>query len=576
MKKLILLAAFTILLGVTSHAQIQNLFDFEFNNDLQDPAFYEQLVEDGTFIYGMTEYGGIHNSGGIYRVKPDGTDFLKLHDFDWDNITNGSRPQGGLTLVGSILYGMTTEGGANNDGCIFKINTDGSGFTILHNFEYATSGKSPKGTLTYYGGMLYGTATEGGTPPLTPDEHYGTLFRLNTDGSSFTVLYNFSYLSGANPYGKLTPDGNLLYGTLSYGAGESSTGCLYKFDLSDNSFTVLHVFEYPTGATPYGSLTKVGNYLYGTASNGNYPNDAGVIFKFNLINSAYIVVHGFSGDYGRPMGNLVQSGDKLYFINHGSGYVSSYVCELDMANSDAVTLLIDLEHETYYANHSQTGGSVLVIGNLLYATVANGPSEYGFMFSITKSGTEFTRRLIFKGTSDGQFPEGNLIAEGGYFYGMTPEGGAGEQGCIFRINHDGTGYTKLFDFNGINGRKPYGSLLYNEGALYGTASEGGDNGYGCVFRINPDGSGFTILHHFNEIIDGSGPRGNLILSDGILYGTTSYGPSGVEGAIFKINTDGTGFGTLHSFNYNTDGGYPIGSLIKSGNKLFGMTPERRP
>jgi len=124
----------------------------------------------------MTEYGGAHNSGGIYRVKPDDTDFLKLHDFDWDNTTNGSLPQGGLTLVGSVLYGMTTEGGTHNDGCIFKTNTDGSGFTVLHNFAYASSGKSPKGTLTLTGGMLYGTANEGGTT------YYGTLFRLDTDG----------------------------------------------------------------------------------------------------------------------------------------------------------------------------------------------------------------------------------------------------------------------------------------------------------------------------------------------------------------------------------------------------------
>jgi len=565
MKKLILLAAFAIALGVSGHAQIQKIFDFEFNNDLQDPAFYEQPVEDGTYIYGMTEYGGAHNSGGIYRVKPDGTDFLKLHDFYESSLTNGSRPQGGLTLVGSVLYGMTTEGGVNNDGCIFKINTDGSGFAVLHNFEYATSGGNPKGTLTLTGGMLYGTANEGGTA------YYGTLFRLDTDGSDFEVLYNFDLTSGSRPFGRVTPDGNLLYGTLSEGAGESSTGCLYKFDLSDNTFTVLHVFEYLTGATPYGSVTKVGNYLYGTASNGSYPSDGGVIFKFNLVNSAYNVVNGFSGDYGKPVGDMVQSGSKLYFIAKGSVYVSSYVCELDI-NTEIVTRLLDLENQTYGANHSQTNGSVLVIGNLLYVTGSGGPSGHGYMFSISKTGSEFIKRLIFRGTANGRFPEGNLIALGGYFYGMTPEGGTGEQGCIFRINQDGTGYTKLFDFNGINGRKPYGSLLYNEGALYGTASEGGDNGYGCVFRINPDGSGYTILHHFSEF-EGNSPRGNLILSDGILYGTTNYGYSLITGTLFKINTDGTGFETLHSFNYDTDGGYPIGSLIKSGNKLFGMTPS---
>jgi uncharacterized repeat protein (TIGR03803 family) len=568
MRNLLLIAVISFLNAWPAMAQVQNLFSFGYDNDLQDPAYHEQLVEDGTYIYGMTEYGGTNGSGGVYRVKPDGTDYEKLHDFDWEDPQNGSHPVGGLLLDGNVLYGMTREGGTNNDGCIFRINTNGTGFTILHNFDYATTGSDPKGTLILHNGLLYGTAHEGGTPPETPDEHYGTLFRLNTDGSGFTVLYNFQYATGGNPLGKLTPDGNVLYGTLSYG-GPDSQGSLYKFDLSNSTFTVLHDFSYATGASPRGSVTRTGDYLYGTAVYGNYPNSAGVVYRYNINTDIYEVLHGFEGDYGKPTGDMVPSGDKLYFMCEGSGYVSGYVCALDI-NTNEVTQLISLEHETYQANHSRTGGSVLVMGNLLYVTVSGGPSQHGFMFSITKTGQDFTKRLIFRGTTDGRFPEGNLVAQGGYFYGMTPEGGAEEQGCIFRINQDGSGYTKLFDFDGSNGRKPFGSLLYYNGSFYGTASEGGDYGYGIVFTINPDGSGYNILHHFNES-DGSTPMDNLMVEAGVLYGTTRTGEYNSDGTLFRLNTDGTGFATLVDFDYEITGGYPEGSLVKSGNKLFGMT-----
>jgi hypothetical protein len=47
---------------------------------------------------------------------------------------NGSLPEGNLTLGGTTLYGMTSMGGAydvlNRWGTIFKIETDGSGFTV--------------------------------------------------------------------------------------------------------------------------------------------------------------------------------------------------------------------------------------------------------------------------------------------------------------------------------------------------------------------------------------------------------------------------------------------------------------
>src|SRR5438105_11601035 len=46
--------------------------------------------------------------------------------------------------------------------------------------------------------------------------------------------------------------------------------------------------------------------------------------------------------------------------------------------------------------------------------------------------------------------------------------------------------------------------------------------------------------------DGAFPSSSLLLSGGTLYGTTAAGRSGM-GTLFKVNTDGSGFTTLHTF-----------------------------
>jgi len=41
-----------------------------------------QLVSDGTWLYGMTSGGGKYSDGIIYKIKPDGSLYTKLMDFD--------------------------------------------------------------------------------------------------------------------------------------------------------------------------------------------------------------------------------------------------------------------------------------------------------------------------------------------------------------------------------------------------------------------------------------------------------------------------------------------------------------
>ena len=60
--------------------------------------------------------------------------------------------------------------------------------------------------------------------------------------------------------------------------------------------------------------------------------------------------------------------------------------------------------------------------------------------------------------------------------------------------------------------------------------------------------------------------GSLLLAANTLYGTASSGGSRGAGTVFTLNTDGTGFRTLH--NFGNEGWHPEGGVIISGNTLL--------
>jgi uncharacterized repeat protein (TIGR03803 family) len=57
--------------------------------------------------------------------------------------SDGSEPRAALILSGNALYGTAYSGGSANNGTVFKINTDGTGFTNLHSLNYAIDGANP-------------------------------------------------------------------------------------------------------------------------------------------------------------------------------------------------------------------------------------------------------------------------------------------------------------------------------------------------------------------------------------------------------------------------------------------------
>ena len=371
--------------GITLLHEFSGAFS---RNDGCDPAG-SLIVSDST-LYGMTSGGGgdaHNNTGVVFKMNADGTGYSHLHEFAWGAV-DGMHPYGSLILSGSTLYGMTSEGGSHNKGVVFKVNTDGTGYGILHNFTgYTDDGAQPWGSLTLSGSTLYGMTSEGGS------HNKGVVFELNTDGTGYGLLREFAGgdNDGAAPQGSLIVSGSTLYGVTPRGGG-SDEGVVFKMNTDGSGFDLLHTFSEPGTNImpgPTGSLVLSGSTLYGMAAyGGDY--GGGVIFELNTDGTGYGYLHEFAGapdDGRRPCDSLVLSGSTLYGMTPqgGDDYVLEYgvVFELNTDGSG-----FGLLHE--FAGGADDGerpwGSLVISDSTLYGMTARGGDyDYGVVFSMSSS-----------------------------------------------------------------------------------------------------------------------------------------------------------------------------------------------
>ena len=213
----------------------------------------------------------------------------------------------------------------------------------------------------------------------------------------------------------------------------------------------------------------------------------------------------------------------------------------------------------------------------LYGTTVDGGSHgSGTVFRVSPDGTGFTTLFSFNITNGWRPRAGLIQAPDGTLFGTTSLGGAFGNGTVFRLQPDGSEFATLVDFNGTNGGYPEGALaLGADGSLYGTTTGGGEAGGGTLFRVLADGSGFATLLNFSAA-SGRASRAGLVAGpDGALYGETAAAGPGGSGTVFKVNTDGTGFATLTSFNV-TNGANPVGLILGRDGLLYGTTSAGGP
>ena len=129
----------------------------------------------------------------------------------------------------------------------------------------------------------------------------------------------------------------------------------------------------------------------------------------------------------------------------------------------------------------------------------------------------------------------------------------------------------FFSFNGQDGGYSYAALIQAaNGNFYGTTAYGGTNGQGAVFCLTTNGA-VSILASFTDYLNGSYPKAALVQgADGNFYGTTEYGGSNSYGTVFEVTPAGA-LTTLHAFDYS-DGDYPCAALVLGADgRLYGVT-----
>jgi len=403
-------------LSLTSFAQYTKLHDFNIVPDGRNP--HGSLISDGTFLYGMTYQGGINNLGTIFKIMPDGTAYAKLLEFDGS--ANGSHPLGSLLFDGTFFYGMTQEGGTNNLGVIFKVKPDGTGFVKLFDFASASNGYSPSGSLISDGIFLYGVAIDGGT------NNVGTIFKIKPDGTGFAKLFDFAGgTNGSNPVGDLITDGTFLYG-MTYQGGTSNLGTVYKIKPDGTGFVKLLDFAGATnGYYPKASLISDGTFLYGMTYGGGV-NGFGTVFKIMPDGTGYSKLLDFDNiSTGRyPQGSLISSGSFLYGMTEDGGINDKGTIFKIKPDGTGFSKLQDF---SFAANGALPLGNLISDGSFLYGmTEDGGVNAVGTIFKYALANTfptitSFTpisgpigTSVVITGTNFSATPSGNIV-----FFGAT-------------------------------------------------------------------------------------------------------------------------------------------------------------
>lgn len=214
-------------------------------------------------------------------------------------------------------------------------------------------------------------------------------------------------------------------------------------------------------------------------------------------------------------------------------------------------------------------------GTWIYDVCSREENSYGAIYKIKPDGTGYTRIYSFGTSTNGVSPCGSLILSGDTLFGTVNTGGKDDKGCVFAIKTDGTNYTKIVDFTGQTGiapgANPFGGLVLYHDTIYGTASKGGTNNYGIIYKVKRDGTGFTVLKNLEATGTPRSPESGLIRQGNVLYGQTTSGGTFNYGCIYKITTSGS-YSSIYSFNNADVWGYlPMGMPLLKDNVLYGVT-----
>ena len=331
---------------------------------------------DGT-LYGTATQTRLTTGGSgpgtVFKVNPDGTGFAVLHEFAFDYergiAPDGSAPEAIMVLDGRTLYGTTSSGGSNYSGTVFKLDVDTTNFSVLW-WLTSSVGQNPQGDMVLDNGTLWAPAAYGGNPGSQ-----GTIFKMSTNGSNFSTIHYFYGPDGRQPMA-LIKSGNLLYGTTINCSpdGIHWVGNVFRME-TNGSGEIEYIFGTLDGQHPNDGLVLAGTNLFGVTTQGG-SNNCGTIYRISTNIDGFVALHHFTPSEGRPAGKIALRDENIYGVTQNGGMWEVGLIYRFNLNSRQFTVL---KHFQGGETDGDNPTGLMLYGNTLYgATMMGGTNASGF------------------------------------------------------------------------------------------------------------------------------------------------------------------------------------------------------
>lgn len=510
------------------------------------------IVKHDSGIIATASVGGNFNCGTIFRAQATTTS-QAVHFTGQTGQFKGASPSGALVVDdANFVWGVTTRGGLNDAGTIYRFNPNTGAFVTVLEFGAMVAGgndimgRNPTIGLVKDGnGMLWGIS--GGSPAI--------IYMLNPVNGLPQAVTAVSPTEaqqlGLTPSGELAFDGvDSLWGATVDG-GPSGLGRVYKVNQHTGSVTVVANLTGNAGPAPgkapAGPLaldTATGSML-GLCAPIEASGSAGRIYKIAIAGLQYTVAGTLpiNGPFTGVTGGLVDMQDG-FFAGLGTTSGSNYGCLF-----------------------------------IWKPVVPNASQVFPFA-----AHTHVTRGLD---------PVALIATAQGEVAGTTAMGGSGGKGGVFYFQGGFTTFASLPSSmpETYVGSNPAGGLIEGvNGRLIGLNQSGGVYGGGTIYGVSPalDTQVQVIGTFFYPGLTARNPVGELTKTldrhgRSLLFGqTTGSSSAGNTSSIFKMMDFGYQYsngGALHSADVvaSPNGGLVLGSNSRlwsaAGNVLYSFPAD---
>jgi len=216
-------------------SQFAKIHDFGSGADACGTGQNRLTLVDSMF-YGTSYFGGQYGMGTVFSMDPQGH-VMVLHNFGGMGDAKYGYYEIGPVFSDGWLYGSAGGGSSGGlgetPGILFRIRPDGTDYSILYT--------APAGNMAPISCVVNGWVYA-----CLRGASEAAVFRIRTDGSNFTTLHDFSG-SGSPTFAPiLVPSSWTRKATLIgavQGGGASGRGMIYRMALDGSTFTVLHEFN---------------------------------------------------------------------------------------------------------------------------------------------------------------------------------------------------------------------------------------------------------------------------------------------------------------------------------------------